>query len=773
MKPKYTRSLKQKLIIAGVIFAVYAITMLMLAHYFLVKQENPMLGQSIIFNMALQEMMSFKIFQIFPLPQNFLVWMVIGTAMAAVIIWEEVSFNQMTRSDLAGRQKIVSEGRDMDYYNIKNTYPAGKKKIDKKMNLWFADGVALDLLRQGNLHTVIFGGPGTGKSASEAIPNLLNANMSYIVTDPSGELLRGYGKYLENKGYDIKVFNLIDTTKSSHYNPLMYLEKEEDVDILVNTLIENTTSPDQRSGEKFWQDCEILLISACIFYLWKYRPVKERNFSTLMTLVRAANVSEEDSSSKSPLDGLMDEIRKTNPNDITLKKYDNFRLAAGKTLKGILISVAARLQAFDLQNIQNLTNYDDIHLDRMTDHRTAMFILIPTADDTFNFIAAMMYSQLFQSLYYFHDNVQQQSYLVHNGTLVQEVFRPHDGVDNSKEADDYIASLKDTMIVEDKDRKLFNVVTKDGVSVAHRGTEAEAEIAQKELMHCKKSLGFDKIRTLPNPVLLILDEFANIGKIPHFDKRLNTSRKYGLNMFVILQSLPQLKYMYKDNWGAIVGNCDVIVFLGGQDLETNEYLSKIMGQGTIQQRSDSISVGGSGSGGGNVGISLKEDTLFKPADLAQMDNSYCIYHLIGENPIFRKKNFPFETAEFEEAKAAGFYNIPGGNDVEAEQAKETAKKKEMQQKIYEERQQRNAERVKQAHETRNNKMENGTEIIHENLTDKTETDALNNKLNNVLHKVSNDVPDESTIPETDESRFVDPFPKEFNTADFMNPFGED
>lgn len=441
---------------------------------------------------------------------------------------------------------------DWKGYNKTFTDPKGKETHDGPKNMILTQNIFMSMdtrqtLRNNNV--LVVGGSGAGKSRFMVKPNILQANCNYVITDPAGELLTSTGAFLEKEGYTIKVFNLVEMHKSDQYNPFNYIRDEVGVLMMINCLIRNTNPDGKGGGDPFWEKSETALLQALVFYLVKYRPKSEQNFTSVMKLLRAAEVDENDSKKKSKLDCLFDEIAERDPNSIALKQYLTFKMGAGKTLKSILISCSVRLTVFNMKQIENLTGKDTIELGKMGEGKKALFVIIPAADSTYNFLVSMMYSQLFETLYYVAET---------NG----------------------------------KGR-------------------------------------------LDSPVRFLLDEFANIGQIPEFTKKLATMRKYEISCTIILQNLAQIKTMYKDDWESIVGNCDSFLFLGGQEYSTLEYISKELGEETIKTKNTNRSRGKSGSSG--LGVNQGGRPLAKPDELARMDNSECILIIRGLFPFNDKK----------------------------------------------------------------------------------------------------------------------------------------
>lgn len=255
-----------------------------------------------------------------------------------------------------------------------------------------------------NLNLLVIGGAGTGKSRFVVKPNLLQANTSYVITDPKGELLRDTGQSFVQAGYKLKVFNLIEMDYSLCYNPFSYIRSDTDVLKSINTLIRNTNPKGFTGGnDPFWEKSEIALLQAIFSYIWYEIVPEEQNMKTVMQLLRYADVKEEDESYVSDLDIIFNELKKEKPNHIANRQYTIFKQGAGKTAKSILISVGVRFAAFNIDAVANLTSKDELELDKLGDEKTALYVVIPDSDTTFNFLAAMMYTQLFDSLYYTAD----------------------------------------------------------------------------------------------------------------------------------------------------------------------------------------------------------------------------------------------------------------------------------------------------------------------------------------------------------------------------------
>ena len=421
-----------------------------------------------------------------------------------------------------------------------------------------------------NKNILVIGGSGSGKTRFFVKPSLLQMHSSYVVTDPKGQLLRETGKLLAHGGpkrdengkpvrdkhgkvvyepYRIKVLNTINFSKSMKYNPLAYVRSEKDILKLVNVIIANTKGDGEKSSEDFWIKAERLLYCALIGYIWYEAEPEERNFITLLDLLNACEAREDDETYKSPVDILFDELAQAQPEHFAVKQYVKFKMAAGKTLKSILVSCGARLSPFDIKELRDIMTEDELELDTMGDRKTALFLIMSDTDTTFNFVIAMLQSQLFNLL--------------------------------CDKADD-----------------LYN-------------------------------------GRLPVHVRCLLDEFANIGQIPNFDKLIATIRSREISASIILQSQSQLKTIYKDAADTIVGNCDVTLFLGGKEKSTLKEISELLGKETIDSLSQSENRGAQTSHGLSYQKLGKE--LMTQDEIAVMDGGKCILQLRGVRPFFSDK----------------------------------------------------------------------------------------------------------------------------------------
>ena len=283
---------------------------------------------------------------------------------------------------------------------------------------YFANKVFSQNVRMGldgkkhrrNLNTVVIGGSGAGKTRFYAKPNIMQCNTSFVVLDPKGEIIRSVGHLLEDNGYEVKVIDLIDMSKSLGYNPFHYIQSDKDVLKLITNLIRNTTPKGSSTNDPFWEKSETALLEALMLYLYHYAPEDEQNFTMVMEMLNYAEVKEDEEDYESPLDELFKRLEMIDSNSLALKQYKIYKQAAGKTAKSILISVGVRLAAFNLEELASLTKYDEMELEQIGERKIALFAIIPDNDSTFNFVVGMLYTQLFQMLYY-------QADYVHGGEL--------------------------------------------------------------------------------------------------------------------------------------------------------------------------------------------------------------------------------------------------------------------------------------------------------------------------------------------------------------------
>lgn len=451
------------------------------------------------------------------------------------------------------------------YLSTKKNYRRGEeygsakwgraKEIDKKyrqqpdnMNKILTKEVALGLdgkLHRRNLNVLVVGGSGAGKTRFYAKPNIMQANCSYVVLDPKGEILRDTGNLLKEKGYKIKVLDLINMNKSDCYNPFVYIQSDNDVQKLVTNLFKATTPKGSQSQDPFWDTAASELLLALMFYLWYEAPEEEQNFPMVLEMLRAGDVKEEEENYISPLDMLFNELEDQNPNHIALKYYRDYRSGSAKTLKSIQITLAARLEKFNLDSLASIVQNDDLDLPSLGEEKVALFALIPDNDTSFNFLVSILYTQLFQHLFYMADH--------------------------------------------------------------------------------KYGGG------LPIHVHFVMDEFANVSLPDDFTKLLATMRSRQVSVSIILQNIASLKALFEKDWESIVGNCDELLYLGGNEQSTHKYISELMGKENLDTNTYGQNRGRNGSYTTNYQMIGRE--LMTPDEVRMLDNKYAILFIRGERPI--------------------------------------------------------------------------------------------------------------------------------------------
>ena len=409
----------------------------------------------------------------------------------------------------------------------------------------------IDFKYRRNKNVGVIGGSGSGKTRFFVKPNMLQMNASFVCTDPKGTIINEIGMALRYKGnYKIKVLNTVNFTKSMKYNPLHYVKNEQDILKLVETIISNTSGQGD-TKEDFWVKSEKLLYQAYLSLIRDFFPKEEQNLTTLMDLLSYSTVKEKDEDFENEVDILFKDLETDNPNHFAVKQYKAFKLASGKTAKSILISCATRLAPLNIPAVRELLSVDELQLDTLGNEgrKTALFVIVPDTDATFNFIVAIMYSQLFNML---------------------------------------------CTIADEK----------------HRGV-------------------------LPTHVRFMLDEFANIGVIPNFDKLIATIRSRNISATIILQTFSQLKSIYKENADTIIGNCDTTVFLGGKEKSTIKSLSEDLGKETINDYNESKTRSNADSFGQNFTKLGRE--LMTQDELLTMPRDTCIVQILGLHPFKDKK----------------------------------------------------------------------------------------------------------------------------------------
>ena len=508
------------------------------------------------------------------LPSIYLVDILTGIGVAAII-----KFIIYTKGKNAKKFRQGKEYGSARWGNKKDIEPYMDEKFQNNILLTQTERLTMNGRPANpkyarNKNVLVIGGSGSGKTRFFVKPNLMQMHSSYCVTDPKGTIVLECGKMLEDNGYEIKILNTINFKKSMKYNPFAYLRSEKDILKLVQTIIANTKGEGEKAGEDFWVKAEKLYYTALIGYIFYEAPREEKNFATLLDMIDASEVREDDETYMNPIDRLFEALEKKEPTHFAVKQYKKYKLAAGKTAKSILISCGARLAPFDIQELRDLMSEDELELDTLGDRKTALFVIISDTDDTFNFVVSIMYSQLFNLL--------------------------------CDKADDVYGGR------------------------------------------------------LPIHVRCLLDEFANIGLIPKFEKLIATIRSREISASIILQAQSQLKAIYKDNADTIVGNCDSTLFLGGKEKTTLKELSETLGKETIDLYNTSETRSNQKSFGFNYQKTGKE--LMSQDEITVMDGSKCIFQLRGVRPFLSDK---FDITKHKNYKLLEDYDKKNVFDIES------------------------------------------------------------------------------------------------------------
>ncbi|MBE5038421.1 type IV secretory system conjugative DNA transfer family protein [Subdoligranulum sp. DSM 109015] len=400
-----------------------------------------------------------------------------------------------------------------------------------------------------NLNVMVIGGSGAGKTRFYVKPNLMQSICSYIVLDPKGEILRDLGGMFEAQGIAVTVIDLVHF--KGHYNPLVYLETDEDAMKLAHAIVHNTKPKDAvGSADQFWDNSSIMLISAIILYLLYEAPAEEQNLSTVMYMILNGQVSE-DESYPAPLAMLFNDLEDREPDHPAVLQYKSFLLGSTKTLQSVLVTAASNLHMFNSEQFAYMTGRDETFLPELGLQKRVIFCVIPDNDETYNFLITMLYTQIFDQLFRLADS-----------------------------------------------------------NPEYKGA-------------------------LPVHVRLMMDEFANVALPKDFKKILSVCRSRNISCDIILQSIAQLKSLFKDDWEGIVGNCDSLLYLGGNEYGTFEYLSKILGKETERTVSHSIGRGNHGSSSESQQKAARD--LATPDEIRRMSNDDALLLLRSEDPVVDRK----------------------------------------------------------------------------------------------------------------------------------------
>lgn len=514
---------------------------------------------------------------------------------------------------------------------------------------------------------LICGAIGSGKTFTYVKPNILQMNSSYIVTDPKGELTRDCGQALMNHGYRVKVLNIDQDTMmySCKYNPFKYIRDNESLISLVNVFIENTNHDDKAAEDPFFGPAEknfYLMLFFYVYTVYKDQPEKQ-TFKEVYELYSLADETEQPKPARGqqqkPTENEFDkrfrELAETDPTNPALGYYNTFKNGSPKTKQSILISAGIRLWFMGSGKVANLLSDDEMELETLGDRKTAVFVILKAEDQTFNFIAAMFFTQLFNMLYYTGNIVNEKSWLLTYGNftaLRSKVFIP--GTQSEQDEKKSLEELRETYLkahIESDEGstdpkfttpnemgltpwRQTRIVTNDNQVLHSFNSKKEAELFMHVIKHGKIEKGK---KCLTCHTRFMLDEFANIGKIPDFDKKLATFRSLRISADIIVQSIAQLKEMYDDRQSKIISNCSITILLGSNDIDDCKWWSDQVGQTTI--RSKSINIDNKGLIQGSSGGSISENAqlLMRPEEIRSMPGDQSLIIVQGQMPIKDKK----------------------------------------------------------------------------------------------------------------------------------------
>ena len=448
-----------------------------------------------------------------------------------------------------------------------------------------------------NLNTIVIGGSGAGKSQGYAIPNLLQGSVpamvklqnfwirvsnvfrrclkvpekemlplspkgaaSFIVTDPKGELLRCCGTFLETCGYKIRVLDFVEIWKSHGYNPFRYIRRDDDVLKLADVIFKNTTPKDQKTSDPFWEDSAKIMLESLMLYLYHEAPPDEQNFSMVMEMIRYGRVQEDSRGNRIPstLDICFERLEMQNPDHIAVKFYKDCNAGAADTIRSIHATLISHLAKFNMESLKKMTNKDEMELEKVGEEKTAIFMILPENDTSYNFLAGMLYTQAFDELY-----------------------------------------------------RVADVLRKGRLKI---------------------------------PVEFLMDEFANIVLPDDFSKLVATMRSRNISVSIIIQNITQLQALYKDYWQSIIGNCDIMLYLGGNEKEVHKYISELLDKETIVVKNSSLNKGRSGGSSNSYQYTGRD--LMTPGEVRELPDDESILFIRGRNPVIDKKISPKEIPNY-------------------------------------------------------------------------------------------------------------------------------
>lgn len=626
----------------------------------------------------------------------------IETSLVALFMTSAYTQKQRRILDAKGIESGSSEfaeEKDFKEFNKYNAEPLKEPYVNFEDNYIISQNLyATSNSYDANLNTVheiIMGESGTGKGFTCLQPNILQANSSYVIADPSGELIRNTGKYLLEKGYKIKIVNIKNPRFSDKYNPLKYIYDQKDVFILADIIVENTKDKNAKTDAFFESQLKSMLISI-ILLLWTRFPA-DLNLGKVMFLIETAEVDEQNPKSKSFLDKLFADEHRDYGNTLAYQNYRIWHKGSPKTINNIISSTATRLGLFTLDETKAITSSDTLELEKLGKEKMAIFVTTPIIGGkvTFQALVSMLYSQIFMTIlhtadtlkdYTLYEKIPYKHYRTEEefqGNFFEKMFRKvinnygtetryKDGEvlytnPDEEEVTNYIKKIEKSEIAK---LKSITGTKKAPCGLIYRNEKGEEELLKrfdgtsveenkrlcKEWKEKFKNTRIFKSETefLPENIRFLIDEFPSIGNIPSFEEILKNFRKYNSSITIIVQSLSDLKKMYPDGWEGIVGNCTIKKFLGGQDPFTLEYLQKLLGQGTVKVGNESIQGGALGKGG-SKSYSQQGRAIADISELAKMDKDECIVFVTGLKPFNDKKYNTLKHPNIE--YLGGKYNI--------------------------------------------------------------------------------------------------------------------
>lgn len=611
---------------------------------------------------------------IFPLHAEAFMYIALFTLLAAsagFMIYTSKSLRKHDNPDTVNGEARFMNSKEAQLFCTEKAEPLGEKTVDIEQNMILSKDLFLSI-NERNTHIVpnvlIAARAGAGKGQAIIDPNVLQNFASQLITDPSGELFRRYAKYKENQGYVVNCLNLEKLRDGSKYNPLAYIKEEKDVDILVQCMMDNLKAEDSGSGgDEFWNDTAKLFLEACILYLWHVAEPEDQTFESILKLIHMAQIDENDTDAvESELDILFSDLEKKDLENLAVKRYQDFKIGAGKTLKSILITVTSKMKKFELSDLQYMTSSDEMDLTHFADTKHVLFVIVPTGDGgTFNFMASMLYTQIFQEVYrYGNTRVMYSAKAFLPGGDIFKVVQGRNEAELAsalKETKRFVKNLRAGHEIKyNKKRNLYYLkVKKTKEIVAWRGTKEEIEkiaaVIPKIRVERVQDVESNKV---PTPVQFVLDEFKSTGKIPAFTDKISTVRKYGVSILIVLQAYAQLEMMYERDAPTIISNCPIKILMGTSDEDTIKKMTATTGKRTTTVEGTSYNA----NGGGSSSYSKSALELITPDLVAKLQYEYFFIMIDGEYPYYGKKFFVSKHPRYKEAKATAgkFFNPNAG-----------------------------------------------------------------------------------------------------------------